>query len=255
MAMLPRNPSAGHLARRLAKNAAVVAGLLTGALALGAVGYHALNGLSWLDATLNAAMILTGMGPVDRMVTPEGKVFAIVYALFGGVFFLSMVAVLLAPVGQHLLHRFHLELDEHREVRRRKQLHDAAPGTSCSLPIADRAQRTADFRALLADAFRERSRSDGSVQWTLRASGSAEAESQRLAALEARCCDGVRFHVERRGDDVLWTIAGPPAAQATLDAFYELPVLVRSDDGARALWDALDGAACGPPATSRRPAP
>ena len=89
----------------------------------------------------------------------------------------------------------------------------------------------------------------------LRASEATEAESRRLAALEARCCDGVRFQVERRGDDVLWTITGPPEAQATLDAFYELPVLVRSDDGARALWDALDGAACGPPATSRSPTP
>src|SRR4051794_31423301 len=123
-----------------------------------------------------------------------------------------MVAVLLAPVAQHLLHRFHLELDEHREVRHRKQMHDAASGPSCSLPIADRAQRTADFRALLADAFRTRERSTGSVLWTLRASASTEAESRRLAALEARCCDGVRFHVERRGDEVLWTIAGPKAA-------------------------------------------
>jgi hypothetical protein len=122
VATLPRKPTAGQLARRVSKNALVVAGLLAGALAIGAVGYHELSGLSWLDATLNAAMILTGMGPVDRLTTPEAKLFAIVYALFGGVFFLSMVAVLLAPVAQHLLHRFHLELDEHREARRR---HDA----------------------------------------------------------------------------------------------------------------------------------
>jgi hypothetical protein len=121
VAMLPRKPSASHLARRLAKNAAVVAGLLAAALAIGAIGYHYLDGLPWLDATLNAAMILTGMGPVDRLVSPSAKVFAIVYALFGGVFFLSMVAVLLAPVAQHLLHRFHLELDEHREERRRRE--------------------------------------------------------------------------------------------------------------------------------------
>ena len=130
--------------------------------------------------------------------------------------------------------------------------HDASTrGTSCSLPIADRAQRTADFRALLADTFRDRARSAGSVRWILRASESAEAESHRLAALEARCCDGVRFHVERRGDDVLWTITGPPAAQGTIDAFYELPMLVRTDDGARQLWDELDRAACGPPAGTR----
>jgi hypothetical protein len=64
----------------------------------------AFGGLPWLDATLNAAMILTGMGPVDRLVGPEAKVFAIVYSLFSAVFFLTMVAVLLAPAVQHFLH-------------------------------------------------------------------------------------------------------------------------------------------------------
>ena len=249
--MLPHKPSAGHLVRRLAKNAAIVVGMVAAALGIGAIGYHELNGLSWLDATLNAAMILTGMGPVDRMVTPESKIFAIFYALFGGLFFLSMVAVLLAPVAQHLLHRFHLELDEHREATHRRATHHAAAPATCSLPIADRAQRTADFRALLVDAFRERTRSADGVRWTLRASESTEAESRRLADLEARCCDGVRFEVARHGDDVQWTITGPPSTRAVLDAFYELPVLVRSDEGAARLWDTLDGAACGPPSASR----
>jgi uncharacterized membrane protein len=121
--MLPRKPTIGGLARRLAKNAALVGGLILAALCIGAVGYHELEGLGWLDATLNAAMILTGMGPVDKMESPAAKLFAIAYALFGGVFFLTMVAVLLAPVGQHFLHRFHLELDEQREegVERRNR--------------------------------------------------------------------------------------------------------------------------------------
>jgi hypothetical protein len=93
----------------------------------------------------------------------------------------------------------------------------------------------------------------------LRADERTEAESRRLAGLEERCCDGVRFDVQRLGDRVLWDISGPAAAHSTLDAFYELPVLVRSDDGARALWDALDRAACGPrgapPGTSPGDAP
>jgi hypothetical protein len=101
-----------RLVSRLARNASVVAALILFALALGAIGYHELAGLPWLDATLNAAMILTGMGPVQDMTTPAGKLFAIVYALFSGVFFLTMVAVLLAPAAQHLLHRFHLEWNE-----------------------------------------------------------------------------------------------------------------------------------------------
>jgi hypothetical protein len=103
-----------RLLARLVRNAAIVAGLIAAALAIGAAGYHWFGGLSWLDATLNAAMILTGMGPVNPLTSPAAKAFAIVYALASGVFFLSMVAVLLAPGLQHLLHRFHLELDQDR---------------------------------------------------------------------------------------------------------------------------------------------
>ena len=106
-----------ELIARLLRNAAVVGGLVSGALAVGAAGYHWLDGLSWLDATLNAAMILTGMGPVNPLVNPAAKVFAIAYSLTSGVFFLTMVAVLLAPGVQHLLHRFHLELEEQRRRR------------------------------------------------------------------------------------------------------------------------------------------
>jgi hypothetical protein len=100
------------LIRRLARNSAFVGGLILVALGAGAAGYHVFAGLPWLDASLNAAMILTGMGPVSPVSTPAAKVFAIAYALFSGVFFLTMVAVLLAPGVQHLLHRFHLDLDE-----------------------------------------------------------------------------------------------------------------------------------------------
>lgn len=87
-------------------------GLILASLGIGAVGYHRLEGLSWLDATLNAAMILTGMGPVDDLHTSAGKSFAIFYALFSGVVFLTSVAVMFAPVVRRLLHRFHLQLDE-----------------------------------------------------------------------------------------------------------------------------------------------
>jgi hypothetical protein len=107
------------LAIRLARNAALVGGLIAAALGVGAAGYHFLGDLPWLDATLNAAMILTGMGPVNKVVRPEAKVFAILYALLSGVFFLTMVAVLLAPALQHFLHRFHLDLEAQRSARPR----------------------------------------------------------------------------------------------------------------------------------------
>ena len=102
------------LARRLVKSATIVGGLIAAALGVGAAGYHFLNDLPWLDATLNAAMILTGMGPVNPVVRPAAKVFAILYSLVSAVFFLTMVAVLLAPALQHFLHRFHLELEARR---------------------------------------------------------------------------------------------------------------------------------------------
>jgi hypothetical protein len=93
-----------RLLRRLARNGAVVGVFISLALGLGATGYHVFAKLSWLDAVLNAAMILTGMGPVNPITTRAAKLFATIYALFSGVFFLTMVAVLLAPALTHLLH-------------------------------------------------------------------------------------------------------------------------------------------------------
>jgi hypothetical protein len=102
------------LVRRLVRNGAMVAVFIVLALGLGAAGYHVLDGLPWLDAVLNAAMILTGMGPIAPISSPAAKVFATFYALFSGVFFLTMVAVLLAPALHHFLRRFHLDLSEER---------------------------------------------------------------------------------------------------------------------------------------------
>lgn len=53
-------------------------------LGIGVLGYHHVVGLPWLDATLNAAMILSGMGPIDSITTEGGKIFASVYAIAAG---------------------------------------------------------------------------------------------------------------------------------------------------------------------------
>ena len=94
----------------LRRNLAIAAAAVALSLAVGAGGYHLLGRLGWLDALLNAAMILTGMGPVDRMESAAGKLFAAAYALFSGVFFLSLVALLLPPLFRRGLHRFHLDV-------------------------------------------------------------------------------------------------------------------------------------------------
>jgi|SRR5262252_4999331 len=80
-------------------------------LGLGVVGYHVLGGLPWIDALLNASMILGGMGPVDALTTPGAKLFASAYALFSGVILLASVAVMISPVVHRFLHRYHLEPD------------------------------------------------------------------------------------------------------------------------------------------------
>ena len=98
--------------RRLARNFLVSTGIVAFSLALGTVGYCYFGELEPVDGFLNASMILTGMGPVDRMTSTAGKLFAAFYALYSGLAFLSMAAVLLAPVYHRLLHRFHLCDDE-----------------------------------------------------------------------------------------------------------------------------------------------
>jgi len=104
----PLLPPAAFIAR-LARYAAVAAVIVLVSLGLGVAGYHYLARLPWVDALLNAAMILGGMGPVDPMATVAAKLFASAYALFSGVVFIATMGVLLAPVLHRILHHFHIE--------------------------------------------------------------------------------------------------------------------------------------------------
>jgi hypothetical protein len=93
--------------RRLFVHAAVAAGLLAGSLGFGVVGYMRFERLSWIDAFLNSAMLLGGMGPVNPPQTATGKLFAGIYALYAGLVFIVMAALLVGPVFHRVLHRFH----------------------------------------------------------------------------------------------------------------------------------------------------
>lgn len=75
-------------------------------LGLGMVGYAHFENMEWIDAYLNASMILSGMGPVDEMVTTKGKIFSGTYAIFCGVVFLVTIAIVIAPLFHRFLHRF-----------------------------------------------------------------------------------------------------------------------------------------------------
>ena len=104
-------PSRRHFFRRLARSTAIAAAVVMAALTIGMAGYRGLEGLSWIDSFLNAAMILSGMGPATELHTTAGKLFAGCYAIFSGVIFITMAVLLFGPVLHRFLHRFHLELE------------------------------------------------------------------------------------------------------------------------------------------------
>lgn len=112
----PLKPRKEFVSRQLQYLAFALMILLV-SLGIGTVGYHALGNIQWLDAFLNASMILTGMGPVDKIETAGGKIFSAFYALFSGVAFLTFVGVLFAPVYHRFLHKFHLNLEDTDKAR------------------------------------------------------------------------------------------------------------------------------------------
>ena len=95
--------------RRLLTSSAVGLALVIGSLAVGMAGYHGYEGLPWIDAFLNASMILSGMGPLLQPVTVAGKLFAGLYALYSGLAVLVIAGVIFGPVVHRFLHRFHIE--------------------------------------------------------------------------------------------------------------------------------------------------
>mgnify|MGYP006278115447 CR=1 FL=1 len=86
--------------------------IMTAALFIGMCGYHYYEDLSWIDAFANAAMILSGMGPLNPLTTFNGKLFAGLYALFSGLTFITVVGVILSPLVHRVFHRFLLESED-----------------------------------------------------------------------------------------------------------------------------------------------
>lgn len=106
---------------RVFRNLLFALAMMTAALLVGVLGYHHLAKLPWIDALLDASMILGGMGPVSELHNDSAKLFASFYALFSGIFFIGIAAVLLAPVVHRFMHRFHLETgEEDRDEKSRK---------------------------------------------------------------------------------------------------------------------------------------
>jgi hypothetical protein len=105
----PLLPWRVFLLRRVGRTLLAGGVVIVLSLVLGMAGYRLTEGMAWLDAFLNASMILGGMGPVDTLHTAAGKLFAGFYALYSGLVLVFTAGLLLAPFMHRLLHRFHLE--------------------------------------------------------------------------------------------------------------------------------------------------
>ncbi len=108
-------PTRQEFMRHMSRSILASSALIAISLGVGVLGYHVTAGLDWVDALLNASMILTGMGPVSPLTTTGAKLFASGYALFSGVIFIASAGVAVGPVAHRFLHRFHVELDDPQE--------------------------------------------------------------------------------------------------------------------------------------------
>ena len=98
----------GEFAHRLAWNFVAASSLVGVSLIGGMLGYHLTEGMDWIDSFANAAMILSGMGPLEPLKTAGGKVFAGLYALYSGLLLVLASGIVLAPVLHRMFHQFHL---------------------------------------------------------------------------------------------------------------------------------------------------
>jgi FtsH-binding integral membrane protein len=101
-----------RFARRMARAMALWLALTVAGLVVGMAGYGTFEGMSLTDSYVNAAMILSGMGPLGELKTTAGKIFAGSYAIFSGLVIVMATGVVLAPIFHRVLHRFHLEMDD-----------------------------------------------------------------------------------------------------------------------------------------------
>jgi hypothetical protein len=105
-----------QFAKRLARNFFAALLFIGASLMAGMTGYHWLENMPWIDAFANAAMILSGMGPLTPLNTSSGKLFAGLYALYSGLAVVLAAGLIIAPVVHRILHRFHIESEGDRQA-------------------------------------------------------------------------------------------------------------------------------------------
>ena len=117
MGKTPRKGSAAphNIYHHIARNSLIGLLLIAAALYIGMLGYHLTEKMPWIDAFLNASMILSGMGPAATLSTSAGKLFAGFYALFSGLAFIAIVVIMLSPMIHKFFRKIHLESSKKEE--------------------------------------------------------------------------------------------------------------------------------------------
>ena len=106
---------------RLSRNALWSAVVVVLSLLVGSTGYMYFESMRVVDAFANAAMILSGMGPLSPLATDGGKIFAALYAIVSGLLLFAIAGLMLAPVYHRILHRFHVDEIETEGKRSRSR--------------------------------------------------------------------------------------------------------------------------------------
>jgi hypothetical protein len=101
--------SRGDFLWRVFKFAVFAISLLALALGFGVWGYHHFAGLPWVNAFMNASMILGGMGAVDLMPDDAAKIFASFYALMAGALYPVLAALVLYPIVHRMMNILHVQ--------------------------------------------------------------------------------------------------------------------------------------------------
>lgn len=114
--VLPRKQFLSRMTRALLLGL----GLIVISLAIGMVGYlWFFPTLDWADAFVNAAMILSGMGPMAVPETSGAKIFSGCYAIYSGLMLVISAGVVFAPLVHRFLHKLHADEDDVRNVSKR----------------------------------------------------------------------------------------------------------------------------------------
>ncbi len=103
---------------RMLKHLAAAGAIIIFSLGLGVLGYKIFARLTWVDALLNAAMILAGEGPVDALSTAWVKLFASFYALYSGVIFAASIGIMVTPIAHRIIHR--IQIAERKDAEKKE---------------------------------------------------------------------------------------------------------------------------------------